>query len=530
MKTSQNEYQGSVFSRQDHYNIEAQVKAFADAEREKLGITEKPKQWFDPAPGEFTKSQRAHTTLLFNNITIMHDKLVEAGLTSLGYNMRVLDEPDNEALRLGKEFGNRGQCNPTHYLSGNLIKYLEHLHHDKGLSKQEIVDSHILMTAGACGPCRFGMYKTENRKSLRDSGYEGFRIVFFQNALNLKQGTEEAGLSLTPKFFITIIKSLLAGDVINAMAYRIRPYEVVAGSTNKAIAACKEIMCHALRNKKSILVALYKCRQVLNKVTVNRLQPKPKVSIIGEFWAMTTEGDGNYHLQKFLESEGAEVDVQMVTAWIMYKIWEFEYDLRQRMLLRRSQPDLQPLVKNPMKSLIMIKLAKKIMTFSFGVFARAIGLSGYHLPDMEENARLSHEYYSNELRGGEGHMEVGKLIQIYKHKKANLVISVKPFGCMPSSGVSDGIQSKVTARYPEANFLPIETSGDGAVNVYSRIQMALFRAKASAKEEFETAIKKSPNSETTLFDQGKKRFSTGTAYPAHVVSSTAANAIYSLPG
>ena len=198
------------------------------------------------------------------------------------------------------------------------------------------------------------------------------------------------------------------------------------------------------------------------------------------------------------------------------------------MLLRRSQPNLQPLVKNPVKSLILITLAKKIMTISFGMFARAIGLSDYHLPDMEENARFSHEYYSNELRGGEGHMEVGKLIQIYKHKKANLVISVKPFGCMPSSGVSDGIQSMVTARYPEANFLPIETSGDGAVNVYSRIQMALFRAKASAKEEFETAIKNSSKSKAVLVDQGKKRFCRGTDYPAHEVSSTAANVIYDL--
>ena len=43
------------------------------------------------------------------------------------------------------------------------------------------------------------------------------------------------------------------------------------------------------------------------RVKVDRTQPKPKVSIIGEFWAMTTEGDGNYQLQRFLESEGAEV-------------------------------------------------------------------------------------------------------------------------------------------------------------------------------------------------------------------------------
>ena len=32
--------------------------------------------------------------------------------------------PDNEALRYGKEFGNRGQCNPTYFTVGNLVKYL----------------------------------------------------------------------------------------------------------------------------------------------------------------------------------------------------------------------------------------------------------------------------------------------------------------------------------------------------------------------------------------------------------------------
>jgi hypothetical protein len=51
--------------------------------------------------------------------------------------------------------------------------------------------------------------------------------------------------------------------------------------------------------------------------------------------------------------------------------------------------------------------------------------------------------------------------------------------------VSDGIQSLVTSRYPQANFLSIETSGEGAANFYSRVQMALFKAKQSAKEEFD---------------------------------------------
>jgi DNA-binding transcriptional MerR regulator len=67
-------------------------------------------------------------------------------------------------------------------------------------------------------------------------------------------------------------------------------------------------------------------------------------------------------------------------------------------------------------------------------------------------------------------------------------LSVKPFGCMPSSSVSDGIQSFITELYPQGIFLPIETNGDGAVNVYSRVQMQLFKAKQQAQKEVDKAL------------------------------------------
>ena len=77
-------------------------------------------------------------------------------------------------------------------------------------------------------------------------------------------------------------------------------------------------------------------------------------------------------------------------------------------------------------------------------------------------------------------MEIGKNILNVLHSAVNMTLSVKPFGCMPSSGVSDGVQSAITELYPEALFLPIETTGDGAVNVYSRIQMMLFKARQAS--------------------------------------------------
>ena len=53
-----------------------------------------------------------------------HDFLIEGALRGIGYKVKAIDVPDNAALPFGKEFGNRGQCNPTYFTVGNLVKYL----------------------------------------------------------------------------------------------------------------------------------------------------------------------------------------------------------------------------------------------------------------------------------------------------------------------------------------------------------------------------------------------------------------------
>ncbi|MBO1511326.1 2-hydroxyglutaryl-CoA dehydratase [Metabacillus sp. BG109] len=421
-----------------------------------------------------------------------HDYLMEGALQGLGYTVKQMDCPDTESLRFGKEFGNRGQCNPTYFTVGNLIKYLTYLRDVEGKSKEEIVSKYLFITSGSCGPCRFGTYVTEYRKALRDAGFDGFRVLLFQQQSGLKQATgEESALKLDSSFFLTFLKAVLIGDILNALGYRIRPYEVEEGSTNAALERCKQHLYKAFCERKQLIPALYRCRKELQMVKVDRTRVKPKVSIIGEFWAMTTEGEGNYQLQKFLESEGAEVEVQSVTAWILFLIWEGQYDTRKRMNLREADSGSKGLKgKNPLKRLLVLGLADRTVRGMFHAYAKAIGLRGYHLPDMDEIAGVANKHYNNHLRGGEGHMEVGKLILNVKKRKVNMTISVKPFGCMPSSGVSDGVQSLITEIHPEAIFLPIETTGDGAINVYSRIQMMLFKAKQAAQKEFDEALTK----------------------------------------
>jgi hypothetical protein len=289
-------------------DIDAELRAFEVDERARLGLSGPRKQWADNMlHPEMKRAQRGHVTILNSGLTRAQDYFVEGALSGLGYHVKNFGVPTNEGLQVGKEFGNRGQCNPTYFTVGNLVKYLIDLRDQEGMSTEDIIKNYVFLTAGACGPCRFGMYVTEYRKALRDAGFDGFRVMLFQQQGGLSQATgDDVGLEMKPPFFIAIVKALVAGDVMNALGYRIRPYEVEQGATDRAMDECKKIIYTALQQQTNIFVALYRCRKILGAVKVDRLRSRAKVSIIGEFWAMTTEGDGNYALQAFLESEGAE--------------------------------------------------------------------------------------------------------------------------------------------------------------------------------------------------------------------------------
>src|SRR5256885_11347751 len=223
--------------------IEAQLAEFEREERKRLGLpVENAKQWFDAVPRTFTADQREHTTILVCGLTMAHDLFIQAALRGIGYKVLAMDVPDNDALQYGREYGNRGQCNPTYFTVGNLVKYLDGLR-ERGMSKDDIVKNHVFVTAGACGPCRFGTYVTEYRKALRDSGFDGFRVLLFQQTGGLKQATGEGvGLEMNPQFFWGVIRAILVGDVLNSLGYRIRPYEIEPGATDRALETSKRII------------------------------------------------------------------------------------------------------------------------------------------------------------------------------------------------------------------------------------------------------------------------------------------------
>jgi predicted nucleotide-binding protein (sugar kinase/HSP70/actin superfamily) len=486
-----------------------------------------------PHERAFTKAERDRVTVLFGGLTMRHEEMILAGLRGIGYKVGILPTPVKADFQAGKEYGNNGQCNPTYFTVGNLVNYLKDLRDRKGVPTEKILEDYVFVTAGTCGPCRFGMYEAEYRLALRNSGFDGFRVLLFDQCGGADQAGEGAGIEFNLNLFLALLNALFLGDLLNEVAYHIRPYEVLPGSTNAAFAECLRICQEALQGKNYALVqggrlsrmigarlplsgpddlakivdqlrgdsftrAFAACRDLLNeRVEVDYSRPRPIVKVTGEFWAQTTEGDGNFRMFSFLEGEGAQVLVEPIATWVSYILHGVKEAYRDRWGLAKNEPppckwDLLGRAKHSLRfrtRLLLLCLGDRILAREYERLRQALGGTAHKLVNQLELQRLGNPYYNSRAEGGEGHMEVAKNIYYANNGLAHMVLSLKPFGCMPSTQ-SDGAQAAVISHFPDMIYLPIETSGEGDINAYSRVQMALGEAKVKCKNEFAETVKR----------------------------------------
>jgi len=501
-----------------------------EAERQRryaeAGIpTEKPKHFKRPEERIFTRQDRDNTTILFGGLTLRHERLLRSAFKSLGYNLSLVPTPVKADFQAGKEYGNNGQCNPTYFTVGSLVNYLKDLRDNQGLSTEEILRDYTYITAGSCGPCRFGMYEAEYRLALRNSGFDGFRVMLFQQTGGLEQSGEDSGLDLNVDFAVRLLNAIMMGDLLNEVAYQLRPYEKTPGMVNEAFEKAMTHLCTelegaadkvgsapgwwkwlpaSLRAKDGAKILqqawepffvnlMAETQQILiDNVEVDFTRPKPICKVTGEFWAQTTEGDGNFHMFEFLESQGSEVIVETITTWVNYLINQARSKIVDSKGLDYPKGFLGKLrggVAYRIK-LARIEIARRFLLREYDRLRKALGDTAHAQVCQLELQRMGHPYYNSKSAGGEGHLEVAKNIYYANKSLAHMVMSLKPFGCMPSAQ-SDGAQAAVTSHFEDMIYIPIETSGEGDVNAHSRAQMALGEAKLKCKQEIQRCTKQS---------------------------------------
>lgn len=482
----------------------------------------------------FSAEERSSTTILLANLTWKHETFIQAIFEGAGYRCRRLPVPNRTAFQTGKEYCNNGLCNPVYFTVGSLIEFLKNLERD-GLDRRGIINRYVYITAGGCGPCRFGMYESECREALRAAGFPGFRVLTFQMGTVIREGAKEPGLHYDMNFGLGMLNALILGDALYQLAYRVRPYEIHPGETDKALAECVDDLAKFLRTRERFRVlgersgwlarslarktgmknlfnrigkyhehlygetyrkAIARCADRLNQVEVDRTRPRPVVKVVGEFFSQLVEGDANYNAFAFLEDEGAEVLVEPVASLIPYYLYEAKWRRRARKGLdARHAPTHWRVWRRRLADEWAFRRKDLLFVVADRLFARqyhrVIDLFGglaCRLVPQSDLANLAQPFYGKLVRGGEGHLEVAKSLYYTQNQLCHMVMSLKPFGCMPSTQ-SDGAMAAVASQCEGMLFLSVETSGEGEANAHSRMQMVLGEAKRKARAEFEQAIK-----------------------------------------
>jgi len=439
----------------------------------------KKEQWEGLKSPVWDKKDRKNVTILYNMFEEIKSFFLQAYFHRTGYKYRDLGKHTKDDFLLGREYGTRMQCNPVYFTLGTFIKELLRIEKEEGLSKEEIVKKYIFISGGGqCGPCRYGMYPEEYMKVTNAMGFKDFRfLIFNSDVIQDPPMPKNSAFKFSINFKVNVALSFILGDLIHVAECALRPYAKDKEGAMKIIEDCKKDILKAFKSHLYILklpIALYKAGRKI--AGVQKTDKKiPLILVTGEIFANMAHGDANYDLRRFIADEGCEAIPAMFIQRIIYEGWSKNYRYYEHLKYagdNKRAKYCKNYIRRQRFSYNAAKAIYNILDLFFN--QKQFGGRG-KIHDLDELSKLGHEHYHTSIFGGEGNLEIAEAI--YYHDKIEGFISVKPFGCMPSSGVSDGVQSKITAMYPNLNFLSIETSGDNEVSILSRVSMTLFKAK-----------------------------------------------------
>ncbi|MCP4381554.1 MAG: hypothetical protein GY798_09090 [Hyphomicrobiales bacterium] len=445
-------------------------------------------------PRPFLKEERSNVQILFGGLHWRAESLLQALLENLGYRAAPLPTASKADLLLGRELADVGQCCPTSFTTGNLANFLQSRAVQEGA--EAVAANYVYLTAGACGACRFGQYHQSYELALRNIGHDSFRM-FLLDQSEFDQGeTAGGGLEINLPLTIGALWAILCGDVLQDIEYQTRPYETKPGETDAVVAESVSYLGEVFRKRPRrgkkwgalawhlstgyFTDALREVFRWFEAIEVDRLQPKPVVKLTGEFYLQTVEGDPNYNIHRWLESEGAEVYPAAVAVW-------FDYLIRVR---AQKIEDYVGVDLSARPKLALLYAIQRIYRWAYSRLRGALGGIPRPLPEQAELRRLAAPYLHHRLQGGEGDMLIGKALWSHLNKKAHMVCELSPYACLPNT-MSIGAMAAVLGRYPDLLYAPLEIKGDAEVHALSRCQMVLTEATRRAQAEFETALETS---------------------------------------
>ncbi|MGE5204008.1 MAG: hypothetical protein ACM3PW_00215 [Chlamydiota bacterium] len=353
--------------------------------------------------------------------------------------------PSNQrTLELGAKFTSGDECYPAKITVGDFLRILE----QPGIDPQRTV----FFMATADGPCRFGQYVPFLRKTLAQAGFPQVQVY--------APSTQEAYrdiASLGPSFERTAWRALVAADILRKALLQTRPYESVAGSTDRAFAESVADLCRAIENScadtecqmKSLVAAMERGRERFRAVPASYHRQRPLIGVVGEIFCRLNNFS-NADLVRNLELQGGEGWLTDIAEWIGY--CNSEVARKLRLEGRTISFDM---LKNTLRSHIQHSDESALLA----PFAQ--DFAGYEEPHISEVLELARPYLPNTGVEGEMVVSVGKAAYLARHG-ADGIVDISPFTCM-NGIVSEAIYPKLSKDYggiPIRNFYFDGTQAD----------------------------------------------------------------------
>jgi predicted nucleotide-binding protein (sugar kinase/HSP70/actin superfamily) len=443
--------------------------------------------------GVYGKALRHRTFLIPYMGDISH--VIAASLRHFGIDSRALPTAGEDAFRMADKHVYTETCFPLKGVVGDTLSFLaeESRRHGKAV----VENQYLVALPTTCGPCRFGKYGEVLRQFMDKEGFEKVPVAGPTTETNYTDLLGQ-GYSLRDKlrFYHLVMKAVLAGDLLDDILLRYRPYAADRPAANRLKEECLDELVAILeaggdmkRLRQWAAVTLAAFRQYDGE------KRHPLVLYSGEIYMRKHDPYTGQVIER-LEEKGLEMIRPPVMEWIEY-INITNVGVMQRAwkwAIRGGE------VKRAALSLLRLvlyrsnyrKIRKTREELTEPVAAH---LSDRHvLPDADELIRMLEE--AGEFHGqitGEAALSIGLGYflmndRVRSRNGAHLagMFHVGPFTCM-QEGVAtakiDSLAAALRRRNPEAMFPVLHGFFGDSPNPNLEAEIAVFTEQCYQKRD-----------------------------------------------
>lgn len=439
--------------------LRIRVRSFVETIERKRAkqISHEVKELSDPYPVKYTKKDRKEKIVLVPNSSHAFCQIMSAAFKSQGIKTVPLEIGREEAIRLGKRYTHNDICFPAQVVIGEILGALNSGKYD--------LDNVSVAMAKYLGCCRLPHYATILRKALDDAGY-GKIAIMTNDDVDLHD--MHPGFKMNAKSLLIISIALPMIDTLEEILRKIRPYEKVKGSADRAFEAAMDCLTEHIE-KHGIPGAISGFKKALKLVTdveYDGSVKKPTVLIVGEYLLNFHPG-ANHDIERYLEENGFEIIEAKMT------------DVIQKSYFCQGKQIEDFKVTRDKATVFWTKVAKPFFTFAHKLTDFLARNEKLHEKSvlLEDLSVVSDPIIHHTFDTGEGILIPAEIIYNAEHGCRNFVI-LQPFGCLPNHVIGRGICKKLKEMYPDIELLPLDYDPDVSfANLENRLQMLIMNQK-----------------------------------------------------